>query len=283
MAAPCQARSRQARLRPPLPIVRERLRRAGYRLFPRTLFGPAVVACVRRGDDVIRVLNVGGAYQTATFLDDRRFDLVFPYYRAFDLVFQISPPARRILAIGAGGCAWPKHAVHAHLDVHVDAVEIDPAIVEIARELFFVSELETTGRLRLIVADGLTFLESCDVDSYDAIVVDAFAGARDVPSLGTAAAAHAAKRALRPGGLFLANAVSRSGGDDVSLLAEAIDTFSQVFTHAYAIPCVDEGFSREDNYLLVATDGARGLGNALSVSIDAHAFPKYAAGADSHG
>lgn len=198
--APRTPSSAALRARTPLPIARKRLRAAGYRLFPRTMFGPAIVATVRHGGDAIRVLNVGGAYQTATYLDERRFDLVFPYYRAFDLAFSLDPPARRVLAIGAGGCAWPKHAVATHPDVRVDAVEIDPAIVEVARELFFVDELEATGRLRLIAADGRAFLESCE-EKYDAIVVDAFAGVRDVPALATIEAARAAKRALRPGGV----------------------------------------------------------------------------------
>lgn len=246
-------RKRRGR-RAPFPVVRRRLRAAGFRLFPRTMFGPAVVCTVRHDGEPIRVLSVGGAYQTATYLGDRRFDLVFPYYRAFDAVFSCGAPVRRVLAIGGGGCAWPKHAAATRPDLSIDVVEIDPAIARIARELFFVGELEKAGTLRLIAADGRAYLETTD-ERYDAIVVDVFAGTHVVSSLATLEAAHAAKRVLREGGVYLANIVSRESGADIGFLLDEIATFSQVFAHVFAIPCTDAGFAEEDNYLLVATDG----------------------------
>lgn len=56
--------------------LRGRLRDAGIYVIPRTKFGMALVFSVE-GDDgePVRVLNVGGMYQSATFLDDRYTEL----------------------------------------------------------------------------------------------------------------------------------------------------------------------------------------------------------------
>lgn len=262
----------------PFPLARKRLKAADQRLFPRTMFGPAIVRTVRRNVDPIRVLSVGGVYQTATFLGKRRFDLVFPYYRAFDAVFRTGIRARRVLMIGGGGCAWPKHAAIAHPDIAIDVVEVDPAIIAIARELFFVGELETPpespcapsdpsptaahGTVRLVAADGRAFLESTE-QRYDAILSDAFAGAHAVLSLATVEAARAVKRCLTPNGVYFANVVSRNEGRDIGFLRDEMATFSQVFSRVLVIPCPDAGFAAEDNYLLAATDGPALFDGAL--------------------
>ena len=258
-------RRRASAANAPFAVARRRAGAADYHRFAKTMFGPAIVKTVRHNADAVRVLSVGGAYQTATYLDERRYDLVFPYYRAFDLALSAPTPDRRILAIGAGGCAWPKHAVATCPTATVDAVEVDPAIAAIARELFFVDEAEAAGRLRLLVADGRAFLEACDAGSYDVIVVDAFAGMDDVHPLATIEAARAIRRALVPGGLLLANVVSRCNGTDVSHLRDAATTFAHVFARTNIIPCADEGFSQEDNYLLAATDSLHPFENALTL------------------
>ena len=59
----------------------------------------------------VRVLQTGGVYQSATYLDERRMEPVFSYYRAFDHAFTLRPDTRRVLMIGGGGYAWPKHVL----------------------------------------------------------------------------------------------------------------------------------------------------------------------------
>lgn len=262
----------QTRFQPHTPraIVRKRLKKADRYRFPHTMFGPATVFTTMRNGTPIRVLSVGGAYQSATFLGDRRFDLVFPYYQAFDLVFRTDLAATSILAIGGGGCSWPKHVAATQPDVTIDVVEPDPAVIDIARTLFFVDELEQLGRLRLIAADGRAFLDGIDETShrYDAIVVDAFAGTRPVASLSTLEAARSAKRRLNPNGIYLTNVVSCGSGSDVTFLLDEAATFARVFAHVCVVPCADAGFAEEDNYLLVATDGPWQIDAALSLPHD---------------
>lgn len=104
----------------------------------RTGAGLALVRTRRAADGSrIRVLSLGGVWQSATYLDGRRFDPVFAYQRAFDAAFdaegemrdRFGHGLRRVLAIGGGGFAWPKHAVARHPEVEVEVAEIDPAVI----------------------------------------------------------------------------------------------------------------------------------------------------------
>lgn len=254
------------------------------------MFGPATIYETEQAGERIRVLNVGGVWQSATFLGERRFNLVFEYFRAFDAVFSCGLAVRHALMIGGGGCAWPKHAAVTHPDLSIDVVEADPAIVEIARKHFYAGELEKSpnqanaakadtsadtasdcGSLRLFAADGRAFLEKTKAGSYDAVLVDVFSGASPVRSLATIEAARAAKRALRPGGVYLSNIVSRDSGRDISFLLDEMTTFSKEFDRVLVIPCSDARFSGEDNFLLVATCGPWSFDGAL-------AFPESATG-----
>ena len=48
--------------------------------------------------ETVRVLDVGGAYQSATYLGKRRYEPVFEYYRSFDAAFSCGIPVRRAQA-----------------------------------------------------------------------------------------------------------------------------------------------------------------------------------------
>ena len=213
----------------------------------------------------VRVLRTGGVYQSSTYLGDRRMEPVFAYYRAFDRVFEVRPKARRILAVGGGGFAFPKLVAAEHPGVRT--VEIDPAVIRIARRWFYLDDAVALARasggdLRVICDDGRAFLER-DPDPYDAIALDAFVGAEPVRSLATVEALRAARRALVPGGICLMNVVSRDGGCDVSFLRSVVATALMVFQHVEVILATDDTHAEEDNYLVVASDGPLGLPDAI--------------------
>lgn len=207
----------------------------------------------------VRVLQTGGVYQSATYLDERCMEPVFSYYRAFDHAFTLRPDTRRVLMIGGGGYAWPKHVLATRDDVSLDAVEIDASVTEVARRWFFLDEAMSAhpGRCRLITEDGRAFLEdgaASGREPYDLIVLDAFDGSEPVRALATVEAARAVHANLVLDGLALANVVSAEAGTDIEFLRDIAASFAEVFAHVHVIPCEDDPFAVEDNYLLVATD-----------------------------
>ena len=92
----------------------QRLCIAFSRLFPirqKTMFGTAqVYEIVWQDDKPLRVLDVEGTYQSATYLDDRWCEVPFPYLALYDKLFEQVPDARDILMLGGGAFAFPKHA-----------------------------------------------------------------------------------------------------------------------------------------------------------------------------
>lgn len=89
---------------------------------------------------------------------------------------------------------------------------------------------------------------------YNAIVNDCFVGAEPVGSLATLEAAQAIRRRLVPGGIYLTNVVSRDSCGDLTFLRDQAATLSRVFLHVHIVPCEDERFGGEDNFLVIATD-----------------------------
>lgn len=239
----------------------------------RTMSGAALVYTTR--DDAgerVRVLRAGGVYQSATYLDARRMEPVFAYYRAFGRLFDLRPDARRVLAVGGGGFAFPKLVASERAGVRTDVVEIDPAVIRAARRWFFLDEAVARARagggdLQVICDDGRRFLERAS-GTYDAVVLDAFVGARPVRSLATVEALRLVRRALVPGGVCLMNVVSRASGSDVGFLRSVTATALEVFPHVEVTLATDETHAAEDNYLLVASDAPIGLPDAIPFDED---------------
>lgn len=262
------------------------------RVFPRTMFGTAYVYDVETEDgDPVRLLEVGGVFESATYLDERRFEPTFEYYRAFDRLFEAVPEPQRVLMIGGGGYAYPKHFVASQPHGAMDVVEIDPVITRIAREHFFLGELmerfntRKTGRLNLVTADGRAYLEEraaefdcacagADSDAgyfaypvdlsnpvalinpaYDVIINDSFSGAEATSSLLDDAGLAEVKACLVPKGLYLINVICDIEEDARDLL-RVVETLQTRFACVHVIPCVDEVFGEADNNLVIATDGA---------------------------
>lgn len=239
-----------------------------------TAQGVALVRTRRLADgSLARVLRQGGVYQSATYLDERRFEPVFAYQRAFDVLFDAEDAmrearghgVRRVLALGGGGYAWPKHALTQRSDLSMDVVEIDQAVIDTARRLFFVGELELLAgeRLNLVCADGRAYVEAAPAGAYDAVVNDTFSGQEPVRALATVEAMHAAKACLVPGGIYLTNVVSRAEGEDLSFLRDVAATLSAVFTRVWIVPATDDDLGGEDNYIVIASDGAYGFADAI--------------------
>ena len=134
--------------------------------FYRTKFGPAVVCTTTDADGrAVRLLLVGRSVQSATYVDEEyRAEPVFDYYLAFDLMFDAKPDIERVLMVGGGGYAYPKHIIAMRPEVHMDVVEIDPAITRIALTDFYLAEYLSdypfggTYDLGRICADGRDYL-----------------------------------------------------------------------------------------------------------------------------
>lgn len=221
----------------------------------------------------IRVLDIAGTYQSATYLDERWCDPVFPYHQLFDHFLDAWPagdgPAS-IAILGGGGYALPRHIVAHMPQVHrIDVVELDPAIERIARQWFFLNRLEqeygaeASGRLQLHVDDALRWLEGSE-RHFDAILNDCFLANEPEASLLTAKALRTVREHLTDGGIYLTNVVASLEGPESALLYTTLATLGTVFDHVWLYPCgASEPESRENN-VVVATNASHHFADAWS-------------------
>jgi spermidine synthase len=103
-----------------------------------------------------------------------------------------------VLCIGLGTGIVPMQ--FAREGVSVDVVEINPAVVPLARQYFdFQPEC-----MAITIGDGRQFLAGCH-KSYDVIILDAFLGETSPSHLMTREAFTAMRRILRPDGVLIIN------------------------------------------------------------------------------
>jgi spermidine synthase len=110
---------------------------------------------------------------------------------------------RRALLIGMGGGSFSTLLLRAFPRASVDAVEINPVVVEAAKRFFGV----TPGpRLRVHTVDGAAFVHKAPAGSYDLIFLDAYGEADDPPAgLATSAFYHELRTRLSSGGVLVVN------------------------------------------------------------------------------
>ena len=125
------------------------------------------------------------------------------------------PRPERVLVVGGGEGATLREALRHPSVVRVDAVEIDPDVVEVVKThlaAWHAGAFEDP-RTRLVVQDGRRFVETAE-DTYDVIVVDASDPNENGVSspLFTRGFYTAVRRRLRPGGLIAIQAGTSAPG-----------------------------------------------------------------------
>jgi hypothetical protein len=126
-------------------------------------------------------------------------------------------------------------------NMSIDAVELNGDVIDVAKRYFGLDQTEQRfpGRLSLQKADALVALEGRAFETaperYDAVLVDCFAGAGEVPeSCRSRQLAEAAKRVLKPAGVLLQNiwdySPTRSAVTEEFQTARS--TYTQVFDGA---------------------------------------------------
>jgi spermidine synthase len=136
-------------------------------------------------------------------------------------------PLRSALVIGNAGGTTARGLAAVYPGVHIDGVELDPALTALGREYM---AMDSIPGLHVITADGRTFLQTTS-NRYDLIVVDAYRQAYIPFQLVTQEFFTLVREHLQPGGAVALN-VARVPDDD--RLSRAVSgTLATVFPSVY--------------------------------------------------
>ena len=112
------------------------------------------------------------ARQTCQSLDDPN-QFVFTYTKMMMGALYLNPNPRKILMIGLGGGVLPTALGKMFPDAGIDIVEIDPAVVKVARQFF---GFNPNPQVQMFEEDGRVFVKRAGKSGrrYDLIMLDAF-------------------------------------------------------------------------------------------------------------
>jgi MFS family permease len=204
-------------------------------------YGPAAM-----GASIIRVLDLDGQTQGGI---DRRDGL--PVYEPFYLLefvpYGLNPGGKRCLVVGAGAGIIPMW--YESRGIRTDVVDINPDIVETAREYF---GFRVSGEVS--ISDARQFLNRA-TDRYDYVILDVFSGDTTPGHVLSVESLRTVKDRMTPGGVLginLIGSLRRNNFMTASILRTVAAVFRTVTVYPVASPDEGKGWG---NILVFAHDG----------------------------
>lgn len=188
-------------------------------------FGPVIVV----EENGLRKLQfeTGGALQTVIKPGDPTH-LALPYASAAFTGLALCTEPNRVLVVGLGGGTLPMFLRHYYPEAVIDAVDINPDVIHVAKTYF---DFREDARMRAHAADGRKFIEETR-RPYDVIFLDAFGSDNVPPTLTTEEFLRAVRRAVKPDGVVVGNIWGRHSN---TLYDSMVRTYQEVFDDLYIL------------------------------------------------
>lgn len=198
----------------------------------KSAYNTIVVTQEHTGLRILRFAR-GGARQSVVKPGNPDY-LALPYAQVALVGLALPAESRRFLVVGLGGGTLPMFLRKHYPDATIDAVDIDPEVVSVARQFFGFREDDL---MKAHVADGRRFIEQAR-QPYDVIFLDAF-GADSIPEqLTTQEFLQAVRRAVAPGGVVVGNVWARGANP---LYDSMVRTYQEVFDALYILNAQGSG------------------------------------------
>ena len=121
-------------------------------------------------NSIRRLLINGGVMGEINLLKPKILANGWSYISCMESAFKVKSDIKEVLVIGLGAGLLPKKVLMDFNDVHVDAVDINPTVIDVAKKHFDVVQ---SLRLSIIEDDGRAYLQRT-TKKYDLITIDAF-------------------------------------------------------------------------------------------------------------
>lgn len=133
--------------------------------------------------------------------------LYFKYTKLVMAGLSLMPEPKSILILGLGGGTLPTSLERLYPESKIDTVEIDDAVVRVAKQWFAYRE---TPKQKVHVSDGRVFIKQQirKKQHYDLVILDAFSGEYIPEHLMTREFLDEVRQVVNPDGLVIANTFS---------------------------------------------------------------------------
>jgi len=187
----------------------------------------------RRGSVVEMFATYKGWMARESGIDlDNPSRIIVPYVRYLFAGSVVSPNPSNALVIGLGGGGFNRLFNEVYPDAVLTSVEIDPKVLELAREYMGFAE---SDKNIVAIRDGRSFVRRSDA-LYDWIILDAFHGSVVPPHLKTREFYEELSAHLTPGGVVIANI-----HDDSELFFYDVATYGAAFRDVVMLKVPDTG------------------------------------------
>lgn len=176
------------------------------------------------------------------------FDIAAPhlpgleYARNMLAVLAFCPQARSCLVLGLGGGSIPRMLLSARPQIEVEAVEYDPAIVELAGRYF---DIRALPRLRIHLEDAAVFLKRC-TSRFAIVVIDTYVEERFPDQCASREFIRDARKCLLDDGVLAVNWLSGDSQTREDLLRH----LQSIVGPVWKLPCL-----KSHNLLYFASTG----------------------------
>ena len=228
---------------------------------------PYTTIVVTEGEGGLRTLRFGDddARQSVVKVGDPDH-VELQYAQAMPIALAVAPDPQRVLIVGLGGGTIPSLLRKHYPRLAIDVVDIDPGVVEVAKEFFGFRE---DAAMHVYVEDGRRYIEKCK-RPYDIIFLDAY-GSDNIPyDLATKEFLQAVRRAIGPKGVVAGNVWSSRNNP---LYDAMVRTYQEVFDDLYVVDAKESG-----NRILLAlprqrTNRSRRAGSTCLADLQGEATP----------
>lgn len=207
--------------------------------------------------------------------DPTSLELVYSRFASLGLVLQ--PDARKVLFIGLGGGSMARTFQDAFPAMEIDSIEIDPEVIEVAREFF---DFRDDPRQRVHCGDGRTFLTFTE-ERFDLILLDAYYADNMPFHLITREFLDTARDRLSAGGTLVVNLIGALRGPESGFVRAAIKTLEGIFPQVYTFPTFGNRvhvLSEIQNVVVLASKAPKRISvkemERRAVDLGRHLFPE---------
>jgi spermidine synthase len=169
--------------------------------------------------------------------------LVFEYAKMSFAGLLLNPNPRRVLIAGLGGGSLPSALTTLFPEAQIDVIEIDQAVVNVAKEFF---DFEETDQVSVIVNDARVYVKRAALleKKYDLVILDAFTGDYIPEHLLTLEFLQEVRSIMTPDGVLVANTFSTS-----RLYDHESETYQRAFGEFFNFKLPSSG-----NRIIIARD-----------------------------